>query len=172
MKHPLDNQTVDWVENRMVPNLTQVRQALKLLAERKGRPDYELCTAKEVKCALEHGFEHPLINDLLPMLEGPKAEEVIPVSKPVEPPVKKPKPKTHRVSKARLSKKKVFLDPKLKQEMLLWLNSYEGSIAELSRMAKCSHSLLSHIRLGKRNCTFETFTKVKAARKELEGVAA
>lgn len=168
MKHPLDNQAVDWVANCTTPTLTQVRQALKLLAEQKGRPDYELCTAKEIKCALEHEINHPLAQEVLPLVKFRKKEE----DNQVEQVAKKPKPKVHRVSKVRLAKKKIFLDPKLKQELVDWLSVYQGSIAELSRMAKCSHSLLSHIKSGKRNCTFEIFNKVKAAREELEGVAA
>ena len=46
----------------MTPTLTQIRTALCILAQRKGRPDYELCIAKQVKYALENGLEHHLIN--------------------------------------------------------------------------------------------------------------
>jgi len=44
----------------MTPTLTEVRTALQNLAAKKGRPDYELCTAKAVKRALENGTEHHL----------------------------------------------------------------------------------------------------------------
>ena len=46
----------------MTPTLTQIRTALCILAQRKGRPDYEICTAKAVKRALENGTEHHLID--------------------------------------------------------------------------------------------------------------
>lgn len=158
MKHPLDNQTVDWVENRMVPNLTQVRQALKLLAKRKGRPDYELCTVKEVKCALEYGLEHPLIKEL-PFFElEPKQAD-----KPLKPVLK-----THRVSKTRAARQKIAIDPKLKKEFVEWLISYEGSLAELGRLSKCSASHFSHIKTGKRSFSFDVYSRIMKARKELE----
>ena len=48
----------------MTPTLTQIRAALQNLAAKKGRPDYELCTVKAVKRALESGTEHHLIAEL------------------------------------------------------------------------------------------------------------
>ena len=48
----------------MTPTLTQVRQALCILAQRKCRPDYELCTAKQVKFAVDNGLDHPLTEEL------------------------------------------------------------------------------------------------------------
>ncbi|OBY76248.1 hypothetical protein NG55_04430 [Acinetobacter gyllenbergii] len=146
----------------MVPNLTQVRQALKLLAERKGRPDYELCTAKEVKCALEHGLEHPLIKEL-PFFELEPREE----DKPLKPVVK-----THRVSKTRAARQKIEIDPEVKKELIDWLVSYKGSLAELGMLSKCSASLFSHIKTGKRGFSFDVYTRIMKARKELEGSAA
>ena len=38
----------------MTPTLTQIRAALQNLAAKKGRPDYELCTAKQVKYAMDN----------------------------------------------------------------------------------------------------------------------
>jgi hypothetical protein len=57
----------------MTPTLTEVRTALQNLAAKKGRPDYELCTAKAVKRALENGTEHHLIAEL-PFFEIKKPE--------------------------------------------------------------------------------------------------
>ena len=48
----------------MTPTLTQIRAALQNLAAKKGRPDYELCTAKQVKYAMDNGIEHHLIAEL------------------------------------------------------------------------------------------------------------
>ncbi|MCH7391844.1 hypothetical protein [Acinetobacter dispersus] len=149
MKHPLDNQTVDWVENRMVPNLTQVRQALKLLAERKGRPDYELCTAKEVKCALEHGLEHHLISEL-PFFElDPKEED-----KPLNP-----------------YGTRQYPDPKERKEMEDWIKSYPGMLLNLAKLAGCSASNLSHIKNGRINCTMDMYTKLMKVRESMEKAA-
>ena len=147
----------------MTPTLTEVRTALQNLAAKKGRPDYELCTVKAVKRALENGTEHHLIEDVLPLIAVPKAVEVV---------VVKPKPRKHRVSKARLAKKREYPTTAQIAELTTWLNTYKGSHADLSRLAGCSRSMLSHVKLGTRNCTLDIFNKVSEARKQLEGMAA
>ena len=147
----------------MTPTLTQVRTALCILAQRKGRPGYELCTAKAVKRALENGTDHHLIKDVLPLIAVPKVVEEVVVVKP-----KRPK---HRVSKARVAKKREYPTTAQLKELVEWLNSYDGSHAALARMAGCSDSILSHIKRGKRNCTLDIFNKVSEARKQLDGVA-
>ena len=81
----------------MTPTLTQIRTALCILAQRKGRPDYELCTAKAVKRALENGTDHHLIEEVLLLTAAPVVVKEAVVVKP-----KRPK---HRVSKARVAKK-------------------------------------------------------------------
>ena len=149
----------------MTPTLTQIRTALCILAQRKGRPDYELCTAKAVKRALENGTDHHLIKNVLPLIAVPKVfVEVVAVVKP-----KRPK---HRVSKARVSKKREYPTTAQIAELTTWLNVYQGSHAALARMAGCSDSILSHIKRGTRNCTLDIFNKVSEARKQLEGMAA
>ena len=149
----------------MTPTLTQVRTALCILAQRKGRPDYELCTAKQVRFALENGLEHHLIDEL-PFFE---VEPKVVVKEVV---VVKPKRPKHRVSKARLAKKREYPTTAQIAELTTWLNVYQGSHAALARMAGCSDSILSHIKQGKRNCTLDIFNKVSEARKQLDGVAA
>ena len=149
----------------MTPTLTQVRTALQNLAAKKGRPDYELCTAKQVKFALENGTDHHLIKDVLPLIAAPKVvvEEAV---------VVKPKRPKHRVSKARVAKKCEYPTTAQIAELTTWLNVYEGSHTALARMAGCSDSILSYIKRGKRNCTLDIFNKVSEARKKLEGVVA
>lgn len=135
-----------------IPNLTQVRGALKLLAERKGRPDYELCTAKEVKCALEHGLEHPLIKEL-PFFElEPKQAD-----KPLKP--FKPAPRIYPPEDA-LS------------ELIKWLNEFEGMQKDVAELADCSRSTIHYIKSRKTSCSLEMYNKLNAARKQLEGEAA
>ena len=126
----------------MTPTLTQIRSALQNLAAKKGRPDYELCTAKAVKRALENGTDHHLIKDVLPLIAAPVVVEKVAVVKP-----KRPK---HRVSKARVAKKREYPTTAQIAELTTWLNVYQGSHAALARMAGCSDSMLSHIKLGKR----------------------
>ena len=149
----------------MTPTLTEIRRALQELALKKARPDYELCCAKQVKYALDNGLEHHLIEDVLLLIAVPKVvvEEAV---------VVKPKRPKHRVSKARVAKKREYPTTAQIAELTTWLNVYEGSHAALARMAGCSDSILSHIKLGKRNCTLDIFNKVSEARKQLEGVAA
>ena len=48
----------------MNPTLSQIRAALQNLAAKKGHPDYELCTAKQVNHALSNGLEHHIIAEL------------------------------------------------------------------------------------------------------------
>ena len=146
----------------MTPTLTQIRTALQNLAAKKGRPDYELCTAKAVKRALENGTEHHLIKDVLALIAAPVVVKEAVVVKP-----KRPK---HRVSKARVSKKREYPTTAQIAELTTWLNVYQGSHAALARMAGCSDSILSYIKRGKRNCTLDIFNKVSEARKQLEGV--
>ena len=148
----------------MTPTLTEILTALRILAQRKGRPGYELCTAKAVKRALENGTEHHLIEEVLPLIAAPVVVKEVVVVKP-----KRPK---HRVSKARLAKKRKYPTTTQIAELTTWLNSYEGSHAALARMAGCSHSILSHIKLGTRNCTLDIFNKVSEARKKLDEVVA
>ena len=99
----------------MTPTLTQVRTALQNLAAKKGRPDYELCTVKAVKRALENGTDHHLIEDMLPLIAVPKVvvEEVV---------VVKPKRPKHRVSKARAAKKRQYPTTAQIAELTTWLN--------------------------------------------------
>ena len=148
----------------MTPTLTEILTALQNLAIKKGRPDYELCTAKQVKYALENGLEHHLIKDVLPLTAAPVVVEEVVVVKP-----KRPK---HRVSKARVAKKREYPTTAQIAELTTWLNVYQGSHAALARTAGCSDSILSHIKHGKRNCTLDIFNKVSEARKQLEGMAA
>ena len=145
----------------MTPTLTQVRTALQNLAAKKGRPDYELCTVKAVKRALENGTEHLLIKDVLALIAAPVVVKEAVVVKP-----KRPK---HRVSKARVAKKREYPTTAQIAELTTWLNVYQGSHAALARMAGCSDSILSHIKRGTRNCTLDIFNKVSEARKQLEG---
>ncbi len=86
--------------------------------------------------------------------------------------VVKPKRPKHRVSKARVAKKREYPTTAQIAELTTWLNVYQGSHAALARMAGCSDSILSHIKRGKRNCTLDIFNKVSEARKKLDGVAA
>ena len=111
----------------MTPTLTQVRTALQNLAANKGRPDYELCTAKAVKRALENGTEHHLIKDVLALIAAPVVVK--------EAVVVKPKIPKHRVSKARLAKKREYPTTAQIAELTTWLNVYQGSHAALARMA-------------------------------------
>ena len=125
----------------MTPTLTQIRSALQSLAAKKGRPDYELCTVKAVKRALENGTDHHLIEEVLPLTAAPVVVKEAVVVKP-----KRPK---HRVSKARVAKKREYPTTAQIAELTTWLNVYEGSHAALARMAGCSDSILSHIKRGK-----------------------
>lgn len=138
----------------MTPTLTQVRTALQNLAAKKGRPDYELYTAKAVKRALESGTEHHLIAEL-PFFEIKKPEvkeEPLKPTKPVEP--------------------RVFTTEEQALEIVIWLKNFNGLYKDLAKMVGCSSPMLIHIKTRRSKCTLAMYNKIMKARKKLEGVAA
>ena len=136
----------------MTPTLTQIRAALQNLAAKKGRPDYELCTAKAVKRALENGTEHHLIAELpfLLVIEKPEVKE-----KPLRDVV----PRSYPTEAQSL-------------EIVTWLKNFQGRYVDLAKIAGCQKGSIHHIKAGRTNCTLEMYKKLTKARKELEGVAA
>ena len=139
----------------MTPTLTQVRTALQNLAAKKGRPDYELCTAKAVKRALENGTEHHLIAELpfLLVIEKPEVkEEPLKPTKPVE-------PRSYPTVAQAL-------------EVIIWLKNFNGLYKDLAKMVGCTNSMLIHIKTRRSRCTLAMHKKLTKARKELEGVEA
>lgn len=138
----------------MTPILTQIRAALQNLAAKKGRPDYELCTVKAVKRALENGTEHHLIAEL-PFFEIKKPEvkeEPLKPTKPVEP--------RHYPTDAQAL------------EIVTWLKNFQWRYVDLAKIAGCNKGSIHHIKAGRTNCALEMYKKLTKARKELEGVKA
>ena len=108
----------------MTPTLTQVRTALQNLAAKKGRPDYELCTVKAVKRALENGTDHHLIEGLRGLIEfKPVVAEVV---------------CTHRVSRERLVKHRVYPTAEQEKDIVDWIRSYGGRLVDVARIAGCA----------------------------------
>ena len=143
----------------MTPTLTQVRTALCILAQRKCRPDYELCTAKQVKYALENGLEHHLIEELRGLIQERTIPQDITQDK--------------KVSHARLVKHRVYPTAEQEKDIVDWIRSYGGRLVDVARIAGCAHSTLSLIRSGTRHSfTMDVYNKIMKARKELEGMAA
>ena len=138
----------------MTPTLTQIRTALQNLAAKKGRPDYELCTVKAVKRALESGTEHHLIAEL-PFFEIKKPEVKEKPLKPIKPVVPR-----HYPTEAQAL------------EIVTWLKNFQGRYVDLAKIAGCQKGSIHHIKAGRTNCTLEMYKKLTKARKELEGVAA
>ena len=143
----------------MTPTLTEILTALQNLAVKKGRPDYELCTAKQVKYALENGIEHHLIAEL-PFFEVLPREE----DKPS-------KPKVLRVSQARLARKRYYPSSEQVVEIVRWLNQSGIKLIDIAAKADCRYSSLSRIRTGDKKFTLDLYNKITKARKELEGMA-
>ena len=141
----------------MTPTLTQVRTALQNLAAKKGRPDYELCTVKAVKRALENGTDHHLIEELRGLIEfKPVVAEVV---------------CTHRVSRERLVKHRVYPTAEQAKDIVDWIRSYDGRLVDVARIAGCAHSTLSLIKSGTRcSFTLDMYNKMNTARMSLEGV--
>ena len=141
----------------MTPTLTQIRSALQNLAQRKGRPGYELCTAKDVKMAFELGLDHPLIEELRGLIEfKPVVDEVV---------------RTHRVSHARLVKHRVYPTTEQAKDIVDWIRSYGGRLVDVARIAGCAHSTLSLIKSGTRHSfTLDMYNKMNTARMSLENI--
>ncbi|AZM38588.1 hypothetical protein EJP75_08520 [Acinetobacter baumannii] len=135
----------------MTPTLTQVRTALQNLAAKKGRPDYELCLAKQVKFALENGLEHHLIAEL-PFFEIKKPEVK-------EEPLRDVVPRSYPTEAQSL-------------EIVTWLKNFQGRYVDLAKIAGCQKGSIHHIKAGRTNCTLEMYKKLTKARKKLEGVGA
>ena len=143
----------------MTPTLTQVRTALCILAQRKCRPHYELCTAKEVKYALENGLDHLLIEELRGLIQ----ERTIPQDIT----------QVKKVSHARLVKHRVYPTAEQAKDIVDWIRSYGGRLVDVARIAGCAHSTLSLIKSRTRHSfTLDMYNKIMKARKELEGMAA
>ena len=143
----------------MTPTLTEIRTALQNLAMKKGRPDYELCTAKEVRYALENGLEHHLIEELRGLIQERTIPQDITQDK--------------KVSHARLVKHRVYPTAEQAKDIVDWIRSYGGRLVDVARIAGCAHSTLSLIRSGtKRSFTLDMYNKIMKARKELEGMVA
>ena len=134
----------------MNPTLTEVRTALQNLAAKKGRPGYELCTAKAVKRALENGTEHHLIAEL-PFFEIKKPEVK-------EEPLRDVVPRRYPTEEQAL-------------EIVTWLKNFQGRYVDLAKIAGCNKGSIHHIKAGRTNCTLEMYKKLTKARKKLEGVA-
>ncbi|WP_151838199.1 MULTISPECIES: hypothetical protein [unclassified Acinetobacter] len=135
----------------MTPTLTQIRAALQNLAAKKGRPDYELCTVKEVKRALDNGTEHHLIAEL-PFFEIKKPEVK-------EKPLRDVVPRSYPTEAQAL-------------EIVTWLKNFNGLYKDLAKMVGCNSSMLIHLKTRRSRCTLDMYNRIMKARKKLEGVAA
>ena len=141
----------------MTPTLTEILTALQNLAIKKGRPDYELCTAKQVKYALENGLDHHLIEELRGLIQ----ERTIP----------KDITQDKKVSHARLVKHRVYPTAEQAKDIVDWIRSYGGRLVDVARIVGCAHSTLSLIRSGTRHSfTLDMYNKINTARMSLEGV--
>ncbi len=134
----------------MTPTLTQIRAALQNLAAKKGRPDYELCLAKQVKFALENGLEHHLIAEL-PFFEMQKPEVK-------EKPLRDVVPRSYPTDAQAL-------------EIVTWLKNFNGLNKDLAKMVGCNSSMLIHLKTRRSRCTLDMYNRIMKARKKLEGVA-
>ena len=134
----------------MTPTLTQIRAALQNLAAKKGRPDYELCTAKQVKYAMDNGIEHHLIQEL-PFFEiKQKEQDKTVVKEPV---------------------KRGYATDAQVLEVVTWLKNFNGLYSELAQKIGCDCAFLSNLKAKRRNVTLNMYERIMRARNELEVAA-
>lgn len=139
-----------------IPTTTQVKQALHKLAEQKNRPCYEVCTVKEVKYALENGLDHPLIDELRPLI----VDRVIPTEIIYEKNV---------LSKEQVEKR-LYPTKEQEVEIVRWLNESGHQPRYVSKIAGCAEATISMIRKRKNKFSLHMYNKINAARMSLEGV--
>ena len=137
----------------MTPTLREILTALQNLAIKKGRPDYELCTAKQVKYALENGLDHHLIAEL-PFFEIMQKVQ----DKPLKP--------------SETKGQRVYVTDEQALEVVMWLKNFNGLYKDLAKKVGCSNSMIIHIKVQRSKCTLVMYNKIMKARKELEGMVA
>jgi len=128
--------------------LSEIRDQLAVVAERNGRPPYDVCVLKAVRFAVESGTEHPLkehLNIKQPVVIA-KVEK--------KSPVPKAGPKVPQASKEEI------------KELCDWVSAKVGRQNQLAVMAGTSHSIIWRVRKS-RACTKRLYEQLLRAKNEI-----
>ena len=128
--------------------LSEIRDQLAVVAQRNGRPPYDLCVLKAVRFAVMSGTEHPLKEHLaLPRIEE-KEEEI------TEKPSNKRGPKVPQASQDEI------------QDLCDWISAQVGRQNQLAVKAGTSHSIIWRVRKYK-SCTKRLYEQLLRAKNEI-----
>lgn len=134
--------------------LSEIRDQLAVVAEKNGRPEYELCVLKAVQFAVMNGTEHPL-------------KEYLNIKQPVEipkvikkAPLPKSGPKVPQASREEID------------DLCDWVIAQAGRQNQLAVKAGTSHSIIWRVRKS-RSCTKRLYAQLLRAKNEImSGVSA
>ncbi|MBJ9959889.1 hypothetical protein I5730_04940 [Acinetobacter nosocomialis] len=129
-------------------NLSEIREQLAVIAQRNGRPEYELCVLKAVQFAVNNGTDHPLKEHLT--LSQTEEKKVQPIQKPST----KAGPKVPHVTKDQVN------------ELCAWIYGEPGRQMLLAEKAGTSASILWRISKS-RTCTKKMFNRLTNAKKAI-----
>jgi hypothetical protein len=129
--------------------LSEIRDQLAVVAQRNGRPEYEVCVLKAVQFAVMNGTDHPLKE----YLNRPKAQHK--QAEVIRSPSAKSGPKRAQATSEQI------------KELCEWVSDEVGRQVMLAEKADTAPSVLWRInRTG--TCTKALYTRLMKARKEIE----
>ncbi|EXR07503.1 AB1gp42 domain protein [Acinetobacter sp. 1130196] len=134
--------------------LSEIREQLAVVAQRNGRPPYDLCVLKAVQFAVKNGTEHPLKEhlDIKQPTEIPKVEK--------KQPAVKAGPKVPQASQEDI------------KDLCDWISAQVGRQNQLAVKAGTSHSIIWRVRKSK-TCTKRLYEQLLRAKNEIiEGASA
>ncbi|HFE9764587.1 TPA: hypothetical protein ACGA4J_001350 [Acinetobacter baumannii] len=128
--------------------LSEIRDQLAVVAQRNGRPPYDLCVLKAVRIAVMSGKEHPLKEhlDIKKPVEVPKVEKKVPVAKAG--------PKVPQAPQEEI------------QDLCDWISAQVGRKNQLAIKAGTSHSIIWRVRKYK-SCTKRLYEQLLRAKNEI-----
>lgn len=128
--------------------LSEIREQLAVVAERNGRPPYDVCVLKAVQFAVVNGTDHPLKEHL-----NIKQPVVIPKVEKKQP-IPKAGPKVPQASKEEI------------KDLCDWVSAKVGRQNQLAVMAGTSHSIIWRVRKYKA-CTKRLYEQLLRAKNEI-----
>lgn len=133
--------------------LSEIRDQLAVVAQRNGRPPYDLCVLKAVRIAVMSGVEHPLKEHLI--IKQP----VVIVKVEKKQPVPKAGPKVPQASMEEI------------KDLCDWVAAKVGRQNQLAVMAGTSHSIIWRVRKYK-SCTKRLYEQLLRAKNEIMNAGA
>ncbi|WP_262470791.1 hypothetical protein [Acinetobacter sp. WU_MDCI_Abxc22] len=129
--------------------LSEIRDQLAIVAQRNGRPPYDLCVLKAVRFAVENGTEHPLKEHLIKVKQAKKQLEII------RNPSNKSGPKMAQATQEEI------------EEMCEWISDENGRQVMLAEEADTTPSVLWRMKRTS-SCTKVLYNRLVKARAAIE----